>query len=79
MRERSTDSEMLSRILEHNERNSFLVSAEECRDRFLEVAGERDDFLQMLKDCKVLKKNLEQKLSERDVILKAITALVKQL
>lgn len=48
-------------------------------ERFWEVPAEKDDFLLQLNDSKVSRELLELGLSEHDVILQAMKALVRQL
>lgn len=56
-----------------------MVSSEERGKTVLQVAAERNNLLQQRNDCKVSKTNLERKLFEQDVILKAMMAFLIQL
>lgn len=49
------------------------VIEEKGAERFLDVTAERKDLFQRLKNCKVIKENLGQRMSGRNVILKAMT------
>lgn len=80
MRMRSTDSERLSRRLEDEfGNNAPSLSTEEAADRVVELTAEKDELVVRVNDYKVARENLERKLSEQDVILKAMTASVKNL
>lgn len=76
----STYYERLSRRLEQNKESILrLASGREDAERVLKVVAERIDLLLPLSEYKVSKNNIEQKLSDQHVVLKAKTASVKLL
>lgn len=76
---RSTDSAWLSKSLRHNnERNYLLVSGEAYVVWALEVTAERYYHFLRMNNYKVSKESLKRKLSEQVVILKTMTASMKQ-
>lgn len=78
MQVRSINTERLSTTLVHN--NEKKLAFEERKngtESFLEVTLARDGLLLQLNDSRVCKENLEHKLSEHDVISKALMLSVK--
>lgn len=76
----NTESEELSGWLGHNNgRHSFSISVENGVETILEVAAKIDDLLLRLPNYIVPKKIMERRPSEQNVIVKSITASVKQL
>lgn len=61
------------------ERNFLSLSAEIAAERVMELTVQKDDLLLRLDDYKVPKKNLERRVSEDEVIVKEMSASVKQL
>lgn len=62
----------------YDRRNSFLVSAVAGTEPVLEATVRKNYFLLRLNDYEVSKENLERKLLDQSVNLKAVTASVKQ-
>lgn len=80
VRMQSTDSEWFYTTLENkNVLNPSRSSIQGATDNFKALTAERDELFVRLKKYKVFKKNLEEKVSEQDVIVKAMTRSVKHL
>lgn len=62
-----------------NERNSNVSCAEDVDERVLEATVEKYDLLVLCNSYKLCKANLDCRQWERDFILEAMTALMKQL
>lgn len=78
VRMRIIESALLYTTLSHsNERSSLSVSAEDGAKRVLEVTTEKDTVLLRLGNYKGSEKNLEQKPSNQDFILKAMKSLFR--
>lgn len=79
MRIHYTDSEKLFRRLgEETERTYPSFTVEVAVVRVMEITVYRDDLLLQLNDDKVLRENLERKVSKQESMKKAMTVSVKQ-
>lgn len=78
-RMRRPDSEQLfTKLGDEFERNSQYLSAV-AAERVINFTGKSDDVLLLANDYRVSKKILERKLLEQELIVKVMTALVRQL